>query len=76
VLYLSGLAFASNVDEVRRSEEARALWREIYPELSEGKPGLAGALLARGEAHVMRLVGAPPALVGRNRAQVRSENDP
>jgi hypothetical protein len=49
------LAFASNVDEVRRSEEARALWREIYPELSEGKPGLAGALLARGEAHVMRL---------------------
>ncbi len=49
------LASAAEVGEVRRDEEARALWREIYGELSEGKPGLAGALLARGEAHVLRL---------------------
>jgi hypothetical protein len=41
--------------EVHRDEEARAIWREIYGRLSEGRPGLAGALLARGEAHVMRL---------------------
>jgi hypothetical protein len=49
------LAFARGVGEMRRDEEARVLWREVYGELSEGRPGLAGALLARGEAHVMRL---------------------
>jgi hypothetical protein len=30
-------------------------WHEVYEQLSEGKPGLAGSLLARAEAHVMRL---------------------
>jgi hypothetical protein len=49
------LAFARSVGEVPRDEEARDLWREIYGQLSEGKPGLAGALLARAEAHVLRL---------------------
>jgi hypothetical protein len=49
------LDFARNAGEVRRDEEARAIWRDVYGELSEGKPGLAGALLARAEAHVMRL---------------------
>jgi hypothetical protein len=49
------LAFARTAGAVRRDEEARAIWHEVYGELSEGKPGLAGALLARGEAHVMRL---------------------
>ncbi len=49
------LAFGRSVGEIHRDEEARTIWREIYGELSEGKPGLAGALLARGEAHVTRL---------------------
>jgi hypothetical protein len=49
------LAVARTAGEVRRDDEARAVWREVYGELSEGRPGLAGALLARGEAHVMRL---------------------
>ena len=49
------LAFARSAGEVRRDDEARTIWCEVYGELSEGKPGLAGALLARGEAHVMRL---------------------
>jgi hypothetical protein len=40
---------------MQRDEEARAVWREVYGPLSEGRPGLAGALLARAEAHVMRL---------------------
>jgi hypothetical protein len=31
------------------------MWCEIYPELSDGQPGLTGALLGRAEAHVMRL---------------------
>jgi hypothetical protein len=49
------LDFARSAGEYHRDEEARAIWHEVYAELSEGKPGLAGALLARGEAHVMRL---------------------
>jgi hypothetical protein len=40
---------------VRRDAGASALWREVYPALSEGQPGLAGALLGRAEAHVLRL---------------------
>jgi hypothetical protein len=51
----ASVAFARSTGEVARDEEARALWYEIYEGLSEGKPGLAGALLARAEAHVMRL---------------------
>jgi hypothetical protein len=34
---------------------ARAIWHEVYAELSDGKPGLLGAVTARGEAHVVRL---------------------
>lgn len=52
---VAALAFARTAGEITRDEEARALWCEIYEPLSEGKPGLAGALLARAEAHVMRL---------------------
>jgi hypothetical protein len=52
---VEALSFAREVVEVKRDDEARALWREVYGLLSEGKPGLAGALLARAEAHVMRL---------------------
>lgn len=40
---------------VKRDKEATEIWREVYPELSEGKPGMAGALTARAEAQVMRL---------------------
>jgi hypothetical protein len=49
------IAFARTVREMRRDEQATALWCDFYGQLSEGKPGLAGALLARAEAHVMRL---------------------
>jgi len=38
-----------------RSPDARALWHDAYDELSEGEPGLVGALLARSEAQVTRL---------------------
>jgi len=40
---------------LRRSPEASHIWRESYEELTAGEPGLAGALLARAEAQVMRL---------------------
>jgi hypothetical protein len=49
------LAFAAKVGEVARDESARKVWAEVYEPLSAGRPGLAGALLGRAEAHVMRL---------------------
>ena len=52
---VGALAFARATGEVRRDSEAREIWFEVYGELSEGRPGLAGALLARAEAHVMRM---------------------
>lgn len=47
--------FAKTVDEVKRDDEARKIWISIYRELSEGQPGLIGAVLSRAEAQVMRL---------------------
>jgi len=49
------MQFARNAGELRRDEDARALWYQVYPELSEGKPGLLGSLTSRAEAQVMRL---------------------
>jgi uncharacterized protein DUF3987 len=37
------------------SEEAAAMWRDGYHALSAPKPGLFGAVVARGEAHTLRL---------------------
>ncbi|RQD69821.1 MAG: DUF3987 domain-containing protein, partial [Tindallia sp. MSAO_Bac2] len=47
--------FGRTTGEIKRDEEARELWHLVYPELSEGKPGLFGAMIARAEAQVMRL---------------------
>ena len=49
------VAFAREVGELKRDEAARKLWAQVYPELSEGKPGLLGAITARAEAQVLRL---------------------
>jgi hypothetical protein len=49
------IEFARNATEVTRSDGARELWRIVYPALSEGKPGLLGAVTARAEAQVLRL---------------------
>jgi 5S rRNA maturation endonuclease (ribonuclease M5) len=51
----AAVAFARGAGETYRDDEARELWRGVYAELSEGQPGLTGALLGRAEAHVMRL---------------------
>jgi len=40
---------------IERDEEAEALWCAVYHDLSDGKPGLMGAILGRAEAQVMRL---------------------
>jgi hypothetical protein len=49
------ITFACTVSEVKRDEAAKALWAEVYHDLSEGKPGLLGAVLSRAEAQVLRL---------------------
>jgi hypothetical protein len=47
--------FGRSAGELKRDEATRAMWREVYPALSEGKPGLLGAVISRAEAQVMRL---------------------
>jgi hypothetical protein len=44
-----------NVCELKRDADANEFWHMIYPDLSEGKPGLFGAVTSRAEAQVMRL---------------------
>ncbi len=47
--------FAKDRAEIRRDPTARELWCDLYAELSDGKPGLLGAVTSRAEALVMRL---------------------
>lgn len=47
--------FARGVGEVKRDPEAKELWHALYPVLSADRPGVAGAVLARAEAHVLRM---------------------
>ena len=49
------LDFATGVEEMGRDDEASALWHKVYPDLSQGKPGLFGAVVGRAEPYVMRL---------------------
>jgi hypothetical protein len=48
-------AFARSVQRMQRDEKARPVWREVYGDLSEGKPGLLGAVTSRAEAQTVRL---------------------
>jgi len=47
--------YARDTTEMKRNEEARELWFDVYPSLAEPKPGLLGAVTGRAEAQVMRL---------------------
>jgi hypothetical protein len=49
------IALARQRDRVPMSADAREAWRRVYPQLSEGRPGLLGAMTARAEAQVVRL---------------------
>jgi len=51
----AAIEFARTAPEMKRDRVATAWWFGIYPELSEGKPGIVGALTSRGEAQVLRL---------------------
>lgn len=56
--------------ELKRDDAARALWHEVYAELSAGRPGLVGAITSRAEAQVMRLA-CVYALLDRSRVIAR-----
>lgn len=47
--------FARSVGRVTRTSAARDLWHAVYSDLSEGAPGLFGAVTSRAEAQVTRL---------------------
>jgi len=49
------IKFARKAGRIEFDEDTRKLWHEVYPQLSEGKPGLLGAMIARAEAQVIRL---------------------
>ncbi len=51
----AAIEFGRQTGRVARDENARALWRAVYHDLSEGGPGLSGAVTSRGEAQTMRL---------------------
>jgi hypothetical protein len=53
---------AKQIGEMRRDPEAEHLWEGLYEELSEGQPGLFGAITARAEVQVMRLAAVYAAL--------------
>ncbi len=47
--------FARPVGEMHRDDDARAMWAHVYPSLSEGHPGMFGAVTSRAEAQTLRL---------------------
>ena len=58
------LPVARACGELTLSESARDEWKSLYHDLSADRPGMAGALLGRAEAQVMRLSGLYAALDG------------
>jgi len=51
----SAIEFGKLPTEIGWTEDAREIWREVYGTLSEGKPGLFGAVVGHSEAQVLRL---------------------
>ncbi|HKF07204.1 MAG TPA: DUF3987 domain-containing protein [Xanthobacteraceae bacterium] len=49
------LDVASNIGRVNWTDSARDAWTAVYRQLSEGQPGLLGAVTSRAEAQVVRL---------------------
>lgn len=46
---------AKDIQQVFMSDETKLRWECVYPKLSEGQPGLYGAVTGRAEAQVIRL---------------------
>ncbi len=52
---MDALVFARKAGLMTRDDETRTLWHAVYRPLSEGKPGLLGAMIARSAPIVVRL---------------------
>jgi hypothetical protein len=53
--FKGAISSASNIGRVGWTSSARDAWKAVYGQLSEGKPGLLGAVTSRGEAQCVRL---------------------
>jgi hypothetical protein len=53
--FTQAIDFARKVGELKFDRMARALWHTVYGALSEGQPGMFGAVTSRAEAQVVRL---------------------
>jgi hypothetical protein len=51
----TAIVTASNIGRMGWSDDAAEVWKTVYGPLSEGHPGLLGAVTARGEAQCIRL---------------------
>jgi hypothetical protein len=51
----AALRFAARGGVIGWSESGAAVWSSVYGTLSEGKPGMFGSIVARGEAQAVRL---------------------
>ena len=60
----NALTRARQMEQVERDDQAEEAWAAVYAELSEGQPGLFGAITNRAEAQVLRLSVAYAALDG------------
>jgi hypothetical protein len=52
---LEALTVARGVEQVTMTDAANQHWNDVYPKLSEGPPGLLGAITDRAEAQTTRL---------------------
>jgi hypothetical protein len=50
-----GVKFGGSTGLLKRDEEAKKLWADHYRGLSEGKPGMLGAIISRAAPQVLRL---------------------
>jgi len=58
--------------EIPLSPEAKELWRAVYRDLSEGRPGLIGSVIGRAEAQVRRLALCYSLIAGEDETSVES----
>jgi len=65
---------AREIGRIVRDERARVIWANVYPELSEGQPGLCGAVISRAEAQVLRLSNLHALINGESQVQEQHMN--
>jgi hypothetical protein len=53
--FLDVIEFAQGVDQMKRDDEAAALWQGVYGKLAQDRPGNFGKVTARARAQVLRL---------------------